>query len=272
MITHLRNANLIRLFLNCLLNHKILCECNFKNVFIIPSAGDDGQALGSAYYAYMEMFGTQSDFHINLPYIGLDYTEQEIEDAIRLKNLSYKKYADGDLAKITAEYISQNKIVGMHRGRTELGPRALCHRSILANPTHPHMKDILNRRVKHREEFRPFAPTVAKEDQFKYFALRASSDYMLLAPVVREEYREKLSAVTHVDNTARVQAVSKKSDPFIHQLLLELKKVIGVSVVLNTSFNVAGEPIVESPQDALNTFLKTNIDVLVIGNCVVTKP
>ena len=260
------------LFLICLLNHKILCECNFKNVFIIPSAGDDGQALGSAYYAYMEMFGTQSDFHINLPYIGLDYTEQEIEDAIRLKNLSYKKYADGDLAKITAEYISQNKIVGMHRGRTELGPRALCHRSILANPTHPYMKDILNRRVKHREEFRPFAPTVAKEDQFKYFALRASSDYMLLAPVVREEYREKLSAVTHVDNTARVQAVSKKSDPFIHQLLLELKKVIGVSVVLNTSFNVAGEPIVESPQDALNTFLKTNIDVLVIGNCVVTKP
>lgn len=259
------------LFLNCLLNHKILCECNFKNVFIIPSAGDDGQALGSAYYAYMEMFGTQSAFHINLPYIGLDYTQQEIENAIRLKNLSYKKYADEDLAKVTAKYISENKIVGMHRGKTELGPRALCHRSILANPVHPDMKDILNRRVKHREEFRPFAPTVVKEDQFKYFALQSSSDYMLLAPVVREEYCKKMPAVTHVDNTARVQAVSKESEPFIHQLLLELKKIIGVSVVLNTSFNVAGEPIVESPQDALNTFLKTNIDVLIIGNCVVTK-
>ncbi len=258
------------LFLNCLLNHKILCECDFKNVFIIPSAGDDGQALGSAYYAYMEMFG-RSTFRLNLPYVGLDYTEQEIEEAIRSKNLSYEKYTDDNLAKITAEYISENKIVGMHRGRTELGPRALCHRSILANPAHPDMKDILNHRVKHREEFRPFAPTVAKEDQFKYFALRASSDYMLLAPVVREEYREKLPAVTHVDNTARVQAVSKDSEPFIHQLLLELKKIIGVSVVLNTSFNVAGEPIVESPLDALNTFLKTNIDVLVIGNYVVTK-
>ena len=133
------------------------------------------------------------------------------------------------------------------------------------------MKDILNSRVKHREEFRPFAPTVIKEDQFKYFSLQASSDYMLLAPVVREEYREKLPAVTHVDNTARVQAVSKDSEPFIHQLLLELKKIIGGSVLLNTSFNVAGEPIVESPQDALNTFLKTNIDILIIGNCVVTK-
>lgn len=260
------------LFLNCLLNHKILCECNFKNVFIIPSSGDDGQALGSAYYAYMEMFGAPSSFRINLPYIGLDYTEQEIKDAIQAKNLSYKKYSDDDLARVTAEYISENKIVGMHRGKTELGPRALCHRSILANPTHPDMKDILNRRVKHREEFRPFAPTVVKEDQFKYFSLQASSDYMLLAPVVKEEYREKLPAVTHVDNTARVQAVSKKSDPFIYQLLLQLKKNIGVSVVLNTSFNVAGEPIVESPQDAINTFLKTNIDVLVIGNYVVLKP
>lgn len=259
------------LFLNCLLNHKILCECNFKNVFIIPSAGDDGQALGSAYYAYMEMFGTHSAFHINLPYIGLEYTQQEIEAAINSKNLSYQKYADDELAKIAAKYISENKIVGMHRGKTELGPRALCHRSILANPAHPDMKDILNRRVKHREEFRPFAPTVAKEDQFKYFALRASSDYMLLAPVVREEYRKELPAVTHIDNTARVQAVSEESEPFIHQLLLELKKLIGVSVVLNTSFNVAGQPIVESPQDALNTFLKTNIDVLIIGNCVVTK-
>ena len=217
------------------------------------------------------MFGTHSAFHINLPYIGLDYTQQEIEAAINSKNLSYQKYADDELTKLAAKYISENRIVGMHRGKTELGPRALCHRSILANPAHPDMKDILNRRVKHREEFRPFAPTVAKEDQFKYFALRASSDYMLLAPVVREEYRKKLPAVTHIDDTARVQAVSEESEPFIHQLLLELKKLIGVSVVLNTSFNVAGEPIVESPQDALNTFLKTNIDVLIIGNCVVTK-
>ena len=187
------------------------------------------------------------------------------------KNIQYQKYSDKELAGRVAKYISENKIVGMHRGRTEFGPRALCHRSILANPANPDMKDVLNFRVKHREEFRPFAPTVAEEDQFEYFDLRASSNYMLLAPIVKEQYRTKIPSVTHIDNTARVQSISRETDPFLHDLLLETKKIIGVSVVLNTSFNVAGEPIVESPKDALNTFLKTNIDVLVIGNYVVTK-
>lgn len=158
-----------------------------------------------------------------------------------------------------------------HRGNSEIGPRALCHRSIIANPQNPYMKDILNLRVKHREEFRPFAPTVTEEDQFEYFDLKVSSEYMLLAPPVKEKYRAKLPSVTHVDNTARVQAISKEKDPFIHKLLLEIKKLIGVSVVLNTSFNVDGEPIVETPRDAINTFLKTNIDVLVIGNYFITK-
>lgn len=259
------------IFLNCLTNHKILCECDYENVFILPAAGDDGQALGCAYYAYTEIFGYDSKFKIKLPYLGLSYTDEEIEQAILSKNVSYKKYSDEELTKIVAQHIFENKIVGMHRGKTEIGPRALCHRSIMANPSNPNMKDILNLRIKHREEFRPFAPTVAEEDQFEYFDLKASSEYMLLAPMVKEKYRAKLSSVTHVDNTARVQAVSKETDPFIHKLLLEIKKLIGVSVVLNTSFNVAGEPIVESPRDALNTFLNTNIDVLVIGNYIITK-
>lgn len=259
------------IFLNCLANHKIICECNFKNVFIIPAAGDDGQALGSAYYAYMEFFGYKSAFEINLPYIGLCYKDEEIERSIKEKNLTYKKYNDEELAKLMAQLIYDNQIVGILRGKTELGPRALCHRSILANPANPDMKDILNQRVKHREEFRPFAPTVAAEDQFEYFELKAASEYMLLAPIVKEKYRSLLPSITHVDNTARVQSISKEADPFIHRLLLELKQKIGVSVVLNTSFNVAGEPIVESPRDALNTFLSTNIDVLVIENYVITK-
>ena len=259
------------IFLNCLTNHKIICECGYKNVFILPAAGDDGQALGSAYFAYKEMFGYTSKFKINLPYLGFSYSDNEIEKAIIAKNISYHKYSNDELVQIVAQHIAENKIVGMHRGRTEIGPRALCHRSIMANPANPDMKDILNSRVKHREEFRPFAPTVAEEDQFKYFDLKAPSDYMLLAPVVKEQYRAKLPSVTHIDNTARVQAVSKEQDSFLHSLLLEMKKHIGVSVILNTSFNVAGEPIVESPQDALNTFLKTNIDVLIIGNYVVTK-
>lgn len=133
------------------------------------------------------------------------------------------------------------------------------------------MKDILNNRVKHREPFRPFAPTVIEEEQFEYFALKKSSPYMLLATDVKEEYRSKLASITHVDNTARVQAVSKDVEPFVHELLLKLKKRTGFPIVLNTSFNIAGQPIVESPLDALNTFLSADIDVLAIGNYIIDK-
>lgn len=259
------------LFLNCLTNHKILEKCKLNNVFFLPSSGDDGQALGCAYYAYIHEFGNQSSFKINLPYLGISYSNAEIKKAIEEKGLDYTRYNDADLASVMADYISKNKIVAFHRGKTELGPRALCHRSILANPVNPHMKDILNNRVKHREPFRPFAPTVIEEEQYKYFDLIQNSPYMLLATTVKQEYRRQLSSVTHVDNTARIQSVSKEGEPFVHAFLLELKKRIGFPIVLNTSFNVAGQPIVESPEDAINTYLLNDIDILVIGNYVITK-
>lgn len=259
------------LFLNCLTNHKIIERLEAKNIFFLPSSGDDGQALGSAYYAYVHEFGYKDSFQISLPYLGISYSNVQIKNAIEKKGLKYREYDDAELAAILADYISNNKIVALHRGRTEIGPRALCHRSILANPADPDMKDILNRRVKHRESFRPFAPTVTEEDQFQYFELKATSPYMLLAANVKEEYRLKLASVTHIDSTARVQAVSQKNEPFIHALLTELKKRIGFPVVLNTSFNVAGQPIVESPLDAINTFLSTDIDVLAMGNCLIDK-
>lgn len=259
------------LFLNCLTNHKLIENLDVDNIFFLPSSGDDGQALGSAYYAYIHEFGYNDKFKIDLPYLGLSYSNEEIKTAIEKKGLKYREYTDQKLASVLADYISSNKIIALHRGRTEIGPRALCHRSILANPANPDMKDILNNRVKHREPFRPFAPTVTEEEQFDYFELKASSPYMLLAADVKEEYRLKLASITHIDNTARVQAVSKTAEPFIYLLLLELKKRIGFPIVLNTSFNVAGQPIVESPLDALNTFLSTDIDVLVIGNCVIDK-
>lgn len=259
------------LFLNCLTNHKILEKCELDSVFFLPSSGDDGQALGCAYYAYIQQFGEDFPFKIRLPYLGISYSDKEIKTALDDKGLKYTKYGDKELAAILAEYISQNKIVAFHRGRTELGPRALCHRSILANPANPEMKDILNNRVKHREPFRPFAPAVIEEEQYQYFDLIQDSPYMLLATTVKPEYREKLASITHVDNTARVQSVSKKTEPFIHDFLLELKKKTGFPVVLNTSFNVAGQPIVESPADAIDTFLLNDMDVLVIGNFVVMK-
>jgi len=259
------------LFLNCLANHKLMSECDLNNVFILPAAGDDGQAIGSAYYAYVKQFGCSRPFEIELPFLGLSYTNDEIHQAIKEKNVKYNNYSDDVLVCMISKFIKDNKIIGLHRGRTEIGPRALCHRSIIANPTNPNMKDMLNKRVKHRESFRPFAPTVAAEEQFEYFDLRSPSDYMLFATDVKKEYRDKLSAITHIDNTARVQAITKQQDSFVHALLMEVKNEIGFPIILNTSFNVAGQPIVESPLDAINTFLTTDIDILVIGNYVIEK-
>jgi len=258
-------------FLNCLLNHKIIESFDLDNLFIMPPAGDDGQAIGASYFAYAKHFGIKEKFKIHLPYIGLSYDEDDVMDVLKGANLTYTVLNDEDLVEEIAKRIAENKIVALHRGRTEIGPRALCHRSILANPTNPNMKDILNKRVKYREPFRPFAPAVISDEQFVYFDLKLESDFMLMATMVKEEYRNHLPAITHVDNTARVQAVSAQSEPFVHKMLLAVKRHIGFPMVLNTSFNVNSEPIVESPLDAVQTFLKTNIDTLVISNFLIDK-
>lgn len=259
------------LFLNCLMNHKILEHSGINNIFIVPPAGDDGQAIGAAMAAHKLYFNSDNKINVHMPYLGLDYTNEEIERAIKCKNLSYSYMEDHELAVKIANFIAEGKIIGIHRGRTEIGPRALCHRSIFADATNPKMKDILNRRVKHREFFRPFAPIVTYEDQFDIFDLKRDSPYMLFAATVKEQYRSTIPAVTHEDGTARVQSIRKTEEPFIYDLLQEFRKIKGIPVILNTSFNVNGEPIVETPQDAIQTFLKTNIDVAVIGNYLVCK-
>jgi len=258
-------------FLNCLLNQKIIERFDLDNFFVFPAAGDDGQALGSAYYAYTKYFGTQNKYKINLPYLGISYDSNEIKDALKDANLSYRELCDDSLAEEIAMRISENKIVALHRGRTEIGPRALCHRSILANPKNPDIQDILNYKVKHREPFRPFAPTVIAEEQFKYFDLKFESNFMIVAAKVKEQFQRQLPGITHVDGTARIQAVTSESEPFVHKILLAVKKKIGFPIVVNTSFNVDNEPIVELPSDAIKTFLKTQIDSLIIGNYIVDK-
>lgn len=262
------------IFLNCLTNHRIVKSANFQQVFIPPCAGDDGQALGAAYYALVHRFGplTKGRIETRLPFLGLSHSDEEIENAINAKGLRYSTVENiSERAKRVASFIADNKIVALHQGRTEIGPRALCHRSILANPGNPEMKDILNKRVKRREPFRPFAPTVSAERQFDYFDLAAESKYMLLATTVKESYRAALPSVTHVDGTARIQSVRSADDPFMHAVLENMEKLTGHPVVLNTSLNVAGKPIVESPTDALNTFLGNDIDVLVIGKFILEK-
>jgi len=259
------------LFLNCPVNHKILERFPEVDLHICPAAGDDGQAMGTAFAAHRSLSLLIENSSSVLPYLGISYSDAQIEDAINARNLSYHRYSEEQAATKVAKYIFDNKIVAFLHGRSEIGPRALCHRSILANPTNPDMKDYINARVKHRENFRPFAPVVTAEAQFTYFDLLRESPYMLLAAKVKDEYSGRLPAVTHVDDTARVQAVEKMSDPYMHTILTEFMKLSGLPVLLNTSFNDNGEPIIESPTDAIQTFLKTEIDVLVMETYILLK-
>ena len=258
------------LFLNCLLNHRILERTKFRRVHIIPAAGDDGQAIGAAFHGYTAAFGIPSGSGTPLPYLGLAYTPREIARTLRHFRLRHEQLDETSLVHRVAAELASGRVVGILRGRSESGPRALCHRSILADPRRKAMRDYLNRRVKHREAFRPFAPVVTAEDQFRYFELLQESPYMLLAAQVRRSFRRALAAITHVDGTARVQAVEREAEPFVHALLRRFEEITGHPVLLNTSFNLSDEPIVESPHDAVSTFLRSGIDVLVLERHIIT--
>lgn len=261
------------LFLNCLLNHKILERFPGVSLHVCPAAGDDGQSIGAAFIAYQYFVDNRlKDRICTLPYLGISYTNQQIRASLEQKHLKYQYFENcNELCKIIADEIYQNKIIGFFTGRSEVGPRALCHRSILANATWIGMKDYLNERVKHRENFRPFAPVVMREFEQEYFELKQTSPYMLLAPKVSPKYASKIPSVVHVDQTARVQSVEAKENPFIYQIIKDFYELSGVPILLNTSFNDNGEPIVETPEDAINTFLLTKIDVLVLENFLIYK-
>lgn len=259
------------LFLNCPINHKLLETFENIKVHICPCAGDDGQAIGNAFAAFKLGGHIPYNSSAPIPYLGISYTDSDIEEALNSKKLNYKYLDDDTLAQYIAHSIYANKIVGFFYGRSEIGPRALCHRSILANPCWEGMKDYLNQRVKHRESFRPFAPVVKKDAQFEFFALLQDSPYMLFAAQVCEKYKKCIPSVVHVDGTARVQAVSTEDNPLVYKVLNSFESLSGVPIVLNTSFNDNGEPIVESPNDAIGTFLRTNIDILVLNNFVIEK-
>lgn len=260
------------LFLNCLLNHKILEEFSDITLHICPASGDDGQSIGASFIAYQYFNDQKIQRKKTIPYLGLSYSDTEILDTIRGHGLYYKHYTEQkQLYSIIAKEIYSNKIIGFFTGRSEIGPRALCHRSLLANATWDGMKDYLNNKVKHRENFRPFAPVILEEFEMEYFKLKQTSPYMLLAPETNSDFIESIPSVVHVDKTARVQSVNVDNNPYIYGILKEFYKLSGVPVLLNTSFNDNGEPIVESPNDAINTFLSTKIDVLVLENFIIYK-
>jgi len=257
--------------LNCVANGKILRETQFKNLFIQPAAGDSGGAIGAAFYAYNAILGKKRTYVMDDAYLGTEFSNAEVEEFLRKNNVKYEMFDDAELVRRVAGLIWKNKVVGWFQGRMEFGPRALGSRSILANPCNPRMKDILNKKVKHREEFRPFAPAVIAEEAENYFAMNYESPFMLQTFDVLKDKQKILPSITHVDGTARVQTVSAKQNKLFYSLIKEFKKLSEVPVIINTSFNVRGEPIVNTPKDVYDCFRNTGIDYLAVGNCLVRK-
>ncbi len=257
-------------FLNCLMNKEIIRKTSFNKFFIQPIASDAGVSLGSALYQYHQVLNKPRAFRFETVYLGPEFSKEEIEMVLKRKNLYYKQCEN--IAKETARQIAEGKIVGWFQGRMEAGPRALGNRSITVNPTDPTMKERLNERVKKREFFRPFAPSILEEKVSEYFDMPKDqlSPYMILVGDVKENKRAVIPAVTHVDNTARVQTVNRHSNPRYWELINEFGKITGTPVLLNTSFN-ENEPVVCTPEDAVNCFLRTEFDVLAIQDFLVIK-
>ena len=261
--------------LNGVANRRILKEGPFDNVHIPPSPGDAGSAVGCAQYLYhtyhknpkITQQSISKTIYENV-YVGPSYSNEEIQKFLDSENIQYEKL-DEQLISNVAQLIADGNIVGWYQGKMEWGPRALGCRSILADPRKAEMKDILNEKIKHRESFRPFAPSIMEEYVEEYFDIDRISPYMLfVAPVKKPEI---IPAVTHVDGTGRLQTVNKDANPLYYQLINEFYKITGVPVIINTSMNVMGEPIVNTPQQAYQMIVKTDMDCLVMGNYLVKK-
>ena len=282
--------------LNCVANGVLHRENIFDNIWIQPAAGDSGGAVGAALAVYHMGLGCERVLKPNADamsgsFLGPEYSHHEIVSRLQATGAIFKELTDKEIATTTAAALAAGKSVGWHQGRMEFGPRALGSRSILADPRSPTVQRRLNLQVKKRESFRPFAPSVLREDVAEWFDLATDSPYMLLVASVAQDklnqittadsektgiarlevQRSVIPAVTHVDNSARVHTVAQAVNPRYHALLSEFKSQTGCPVLVNTSFNVRGEPIVETPEDAFRCFMRTDIEVLVVGNCYLEK-
>jgi len=281
--------------LNCVANGKVLREGRFDNIWIQPAAGDAGGAVGAALAAY-HLFKSQprktdAADGMSGAYLGPSFPQAEIERRLSAAGANFAVLGEDEMAETTAQALVGQKVVGWFQGRMEFGPRALGARSILGDPRSPEMQKNLNLKVKYRESFRPFAPAILREDVSDWFDLTSDSPYMLVVANVREDKRRAMSAderalfgidklnvsrseipaVTHVDYSARIQTVHVNTNPLFHKLLSQFKALTGCPILVNTSFNVRGEPIVCTPEDAFRCFMANELDVLVVGNCVLQK-
>ena len=281
--------------LNCVLNSKILKSNNFKNLWIQPAAGDAGGALGSALAVWhIELKNPRSNIikdSMNGSFLGPNFSQEDIITELDECSAKYEIYNQEKLLELTAIKLSEEKVIGWHQGRMEFGPRALGSRSILADPRSKDMQKKLNLKIKFRESFRPFAPAILREDLQKWFDLDIDSPYMLLiADIINEKkfqmsseeenlfgidklniQRSVVPAITHIDYSARIQTVHESTNPIFYKLIKQFKQITDCPILINTSFNVRGEPIVNTPSDAFKCFMGTQMDYLVIGNCFLSK-
>lgn len=260
---------------NCVANGKIFDKTSFEKVYVHPAAGDAGLAVGAAYYVWHQILGKARSFVMEHTYWGPGYKNDEnrraLESAGLLQNgCRVQELPEDELMRQTASIVADGKILGWFQGRAEWGPRALGNRSIVADPRRAEMKEILNQRIKHREIFRPFAPSILEEKTPEWFEKSHPSPFMTLAYAVRPEKRAKIPAPTHVDGTGRLQTVSREANPRYWKLIRAFEEITGVPVVLNTSFN-DNEPIVCRPEEALDCFKRTQMDALVLGDFLITR-
>ena len=255
---------------NSVMNGKVLLNMPFRRVFVQPAAGDSGTALGACYQIWNQLLRQPRMEVMEAPYIGPEFGDEEIQAELAGSGLKCETYSDREVTQRAARDVANGLVVGWFQGRMEFGPRALGNRSIIVDPRRAEMKDILNDRIKKRESFRPFAPSILAEHVGDYFEQTHPAPTMLMVYQIKPERRANIPAVTHVDGSGRLQTVSRESNLRYYQLIEDFYRLTGVPVVLNTSFN-ENEPIVCTPRDAVDCFLKTRIDVLYIGNCAVRR-
>jgi carbamoyltransferase len=263
--------------LNSVANGVLLQKSPFKRIFVQPAAGDDGGALGAALYAYHAILGKKRVFAQTDSYFGADFTGKEIETFLKTEKIKYKKYtSEKELVNYLAEQLVKKQVIGFFHGRAEWGPRALGARSIIANPMSEEMKDIVNVRIKFREPYRPFAPVTMAEKADEYFELGKKdhsylTNFMLGVFPVKKSKQKIIPAITHVDGSARPQIITKKQNDRYYSLIKAFGKKTGVYVLMNTSFNLKGEPIVNSPKNAFRTFKESGLDILALENYIILK-
>ncbi len=262
--------------LNSVYNGKILRNTPFKNIWIQPNASDGGTSIGAASYVYHAVLGKKRNYRLQNAYLGPAFSTEEVRAFLEKNRIKYSEFRNAkELTGASARLIFENNVVGWFQGMMEWGPRALGARSILSNACNPKMKEILNVKVKHREKFRPFAPVVCEDDAKKYFdcdsPIPEPTDYMLMVYPILKQWQEKIPSVTHVDGSGRLQTIRRSQNPLYYDVIKEFGKLSGIPILINTSFNIRGEPIVCTPHDAYKCMMGTGIDYLVMDRFLIKE-